>query len=419
GSFDKKYLVLPKDVLITVMKKHQRYFPLVAQSNLLPFFITIRNGDDHHLDSVQHGNEEVIRARFSDAEYFFNHDRQHKLEDYLPRLGTLTFQVKLGSMLDKVKRIEALTPILAHMLGLSDNETKFAQRAAHLSKADLATQLVVEMTSLQGVMGREYAKLSGENDTVANALGEQYDRAPASKIGAVISLADRFDSLAGLFAIGLAPTGSADPWALRRAAGSIVETLIAHKIPFSINRALEAAAKVQPITVEAKAIDEAHAFIIGREKAAFLDQGLRYDLVDAILTARGDDPFVALQSIQVLTRWVAKPNWPLLLDGYARCVRIVRDLKDTLTLDISHDDDQYTQALHAAYQAARQLIGPASSIEDFCNTLQRMIEPITAFFDKTLVMHENPSIRQTRQALLQHIWHLADGVVDLTKVEGF
>ncbi|HZY45622.1 MAG TPA: glycine--tRNA ligase subunit beta [Anaerolineae bacterium] len=422
GSFDKKYLELPKDVLITVMKKHQRYFPLVGSadlSRLLPNFITIRNGDDQHLDSVQHGNEEVIRARFADAEYFFNHDRQHQLEDFLTRLGTLTFHVKLGSMLDKAKRIEALTPTIGSMLGLKESDLKFAQRAAHLSKADLATKLVVEMTALQGILGREYAKLSGEPNEVANAIGEQYDRAPASKIGAAISLADRFDSLAGLFAIGLAPTGSADPWALRRAALNIIETLIAHQVSFSLTSALEAAAQLQPLAVESKSIDEAHAFIIGREKAAFLDQSLRYDLVEAVLSARGDDPFSALQSIQQLSLWVAKPDWPQLLDGYARCVRIVRDITESLPLDIKSDNDQNAQTLYQAYEAAQKSIGPASSIEDFLTALKKMIEPITNFFDKVLVMHDDPSIRETRQALLLRIWHLADGIVDLTKVEGF
>ncbi len=420
GSFEKKYLALPKDVLITVMKKHQRYFPIIdASQQLLPNFITVRNGDNQHLDIVRHGNEEVIRARFADAEYFFNHDRRHKLEDFLPRLGTLTYQVKLGSMLDKAKRIEALTPTIAKMLGLNASETKSAQRAAHLSKADLASQMVIEMTSLQGVMGREYAKLSGEANEVAVAIGEQYDRAPVSMIGAAISLADRFDGLAGLFAIGLAPTGSADPWALRRAALSIVETLIAHKVSFSLKRALEEAAKLQVASVDPKSIVEAHAFIIGREKAAFLDQGLRYDLVDAVLSARGDDPFIASQSIQQLSQWVTKPDWPQVLDGYARCVRIVRDIKEMLPLDIKQDNDQYTRALHQAVEAAQKSIGPASTIEDFFTALKKLIEPITIFFDKVLVMHDDRSIRETRQALLQRIWHLTDGIVDLTKVEGF
>jgi glycyl-tRNA synthetase len=422
GHFEQKYLALPKDVLIMVMKKHQRYFPIVRRDDanrLLPHFIAVRNGNDRHLDVVQRGNEEVIRARFADAEYFFNHDRKHRLEEFLPRLGTLTFQVKLGSMLDKVQRIEALTPSIAAMLHLAEADAKLAQRAAHLGKADLATQMVIEMTALQGIMGREYARLSGESEAVANALAEQYDRAPGSLIGAAISLADRFDSLAGLFAIGLAPTGSADPWALRRAALGIVETLIAHRVSFSLRSALEVAAKLQPVSVDAKAIDDAHAFIVGRERAALLDQGLRYDLVDAILSARGDDPYVAKQSIEALTQWVARADWSLMLDGYARCVRIVRDLPEMLALDISKDGDPHSRALHQAYEAAHQSIGPRSTIDEFCAVLEQLIAPITTFFDKVLVMHEDQSIRRTRQALLQRIGHLADGIVDLTKVEGF
>jgi glycyl-tRNA synthetase len=261
--------------------------------------------------------------------------------------------------------------------------------------------------------------MSGESEAVANALAEQYDRAPESIIGAAISLADRFDSLSGLFAVGLAPTGSADPWALRRAALGIVETLIRHQVSFSLHSALDAAAKLQPAHVATKALDDAHAFLVGRERVALLDQRMRYDLVDAILATRGDDPFVAKQSIEALMAEVVKPDWSITLDNYARCVRIVRDLPEALPLDMSKDGDPHTQALYQAYETAHQTIGPQSSIEAFFNALAPLIPSIQVFFDKVLVMHEDQAIRQTRQALLQHIWHLADGIVDLSKVEGF
>jgi glycyl-tRNA synthetase beta subunit len=195
--------------------------------------------------------------------------------------------------------------------------------------------------------------------------------------------------------------------------------LIKQRVSFSIRAALEAAAQLQPVAVEGKAIDDAHAFIVGRERAALLDQGLRFDLVDAVLTARGDDPFVAKQSIEALSEWAAKPDWTALLDGYARCVRIVRDLEVTLPLDIAKDDDPYTQALYTACEAAQKTIGPRSSIGELLNALAPLLPAITSFFDKVLVMHEDQTIRQTRQALLQRIWHLTDGIVDLTKVEGF
>ncbi|HET7088989.1 MAG TPA: glycine--tRNA ligase subunit beta, partial [Anaerolineae bacterium] len=297
GTFEEKYLSLPKDVLITVMKKHQRYFPVVdARGRMLPHFVAVRNGDATHLDVVTHGNEGVLRARYADADYFYKHDTQKKLEAYLPRLGTLTFQARLGSMLDRAKRIEAIIPELVAMLGLSGGDLKVAQRAAHLCKADLVTQMVIEFTSLQGIMGREYARTSGESSAVAEAIFEHYlprfagDRLPQSKAGIAVGLADRLDSLVGLFAIGLAPTGSTDPWALRRAALGVVQVLVDRQISFSLRRGLELAARVQPVEVKDRVIDDVIGFIAGRQRVLLLDQGYRYDAVDAVLAARADDP---------------------------------------------------------------------------------------------------------------------------------
>ncbi|RPI99824.1 MAG: glycine--tRNA ligase subunit beta, partial [Chloroflexi bacterium] len=229
GTFEDKYLALPREVLIAVMRKHQRYFPVEdAQGSLLPYFIAVRNGDAAHLDIVTDGNEHVIRARFADAAYFYNADIQKPLEDYLPRLGTLTFQEKLGSMLDKNNRVAGLIPAMGELLGISKTDLGIAQRAAQLAKADLATQMVVEMTSLQGTMGRYYALHQDESPSVAQAIFEHWlprgagDRLPESTPGVVLALTDRLDSLVGLFAAGLAPTASADPFALRRAALGVV-----------------------------------------------------------------------------------------------------------------------------------------------------------------------------------------------------
>ncbi len=221
GSFDPAYLSLPREVLISVMKKHQRYFPILARADgksetLLPYFIAVRNGDRDGLDLVVEGNEHVIRARFADANFFIREDKKKPLPDYLPRLATLTFQTKLGSMLDKVQRMQALVADLAPQLSLSPAETEIAVRAAQLSKADLVTHMVVEMTSLQGVIGRYYALDAGESEAVAQAIYEHYlprytgDQSPATLPGLVVSLADRLDTLAGLFAVGLAPSGNKD-----------------------------------------------------------------------------------------------------------------------------------------------------------------------------------------------------------------
>ncbi|HSB00750.1 MAG TPA: glycine--tRNA ligase subunit beta, partial [Anaerolineales bacterium] len=234
GGFDKDYLSLPRDVLISVMKKHQRYFPITKSqsTNLLPHFIAVRNGDDLGIDLVRQGNEHVLGARFADANFFVREDVKQPLEAYRPELSKIIFQTKLGSMLDKSERMDKLVNDLIPMLGLEKDEAIFARRAVRLAKADLVTQMVTEMTSLQGIIGREYALRSGEQQDVAEAIGEQYQPVPKSKVGLAVALTDRIDSLTGLFAAGLAPTGAKDPFGLRRAALGVVQPLIEHGISF-------------------------------------------------------------------------------------------------------------------------------------------------------------------------------------------
>ena len=432
GNFEPEYLSVPRDVLVTVMRKHQRYFPVVrnqepgaeAQS-LLPHFVTVRNGPQENIGLVTHGNEGVLRARFADADYFVRHDAQKKLEEFLPRLGTLTFQKRLGSVLDKVRRIEQLTPRIAAMLSLSESDLQAAHRAAHLCKADLATQMVVEITSLQGLMGREYALRQGEAPEVANAIFEHYlpryagDQLPESLPGIVVGLADKLDSLVGLFAVNLIPTGSADPFALRRAALGIVQILVEKNLSLSLRELLQAASEFQPVSVSDATMAQAHDFILGRSRVLLGEQGWRYDLVEAALSARGDDPYRAKQTVEQLTAWAARPDWSDVLSNYARCVRITREFKELFPLDISRDPDATTQALHQAYQSVAARIGPKNSVDDFLTAFTPMVPIISQFFVDVLVMADDPAVRQTRLALLQRIAALPQGIVDLSKVEGF
>jgi glycyl-tRNA synthetase len=426
GRFEAEYLAVPQPVLVTVMRKHQRYFPVLDSSgNLLPYFVAVRNGPADNLDIVRHGNEGVLRARFADAAYFVKHDTQKKLEDCLPRLGTLTFQVKLGSMLDKVHRIEKLTPRIAAMLNLSEAETQTAARAAHLCKADLATQMVVEITSLQGTMGREYALRQGETPETAQAIFEHYlpryagDKLPASKPGITVSLADKLDSLVGLFAVGLIPTGSADPFALRRAALGIVQTLVERSISLSLRELLQAAAQFQPVPTSEETIAQTHTFITERLRAMLGEQGWRYDLVDAVLSARGDDPYRARQAVEQLTAWTKQDTWSSLLSNYARCVRITREFATQFPLDINADPDPSTQALYQAYELIAQRITPRSSVDEFFAAFAPSVPVIEKFFVDVMVMHTDEKLRTTRLALLQRIAALPQGIVDLGKVEGF
>jgi glycyl-tRNA synthetase len=433
GAFDEAHLALPREVLVSVMKKHQRYFPLEpggrAGGALLPYFIAVRNGDRRHLDLVRAGNEQVVRARFADAAFFVREDVKHPLADFLPKLATLTFQKKLGSMLDKAQRIERLTAALAPGLGLDPDETAVALRAAHLAKADLATQMVVEMTSLQGVMGAEYARRSGEPPEVAQAIREHYlpagagDALPASRPGLAVGLADRLDSLVGLFAAGLAPTGSADPFGLRRAAQGVALILTGRAVDLDLRPVLAQALDLQPAAVqpapEARPalLGEVAAFITGRLRGQLLEAGFRYDVVDAVLAEQAHNPYRALLGVQQLAAWVQRAGWPPILAAYARCVRITRDQAAEHSLQPERLTEPAEAALYAAFQAAAGQ--PIASVDDFFAVLVPMIPAISRFFDEVLVMAEDPAVRANRLALLEGIARLARGVADFSKLEGF
>jgi len=429
GHFDEASLNLPRDVLVTVMKKHQRYFAIEKKGALLPAFVAVRNGDAEHLDEVVTGNEHVIRARFKDADFFYQADVAQPLESYLPGLDTLTFQEALGSMLDKARRVEELTGELGRLLGLSKTDLKTAQRTAHLCKADLATQMVVEFTSLQGVMGREYGRLSGEPGAVAEAIYEHYlprgagDALPASQPGLVVGLADRLDSLVGLFAVGLAPTGARDPYGLRRAALGLLQNALGHELSLDLCEAVRLAAGAQPVPVGDEAQAAVLDFIAGRLRVLLRDT-YRYDVVDAVLAEQAHDPQHAALSVAQLEKWVARDDWEPILDAYARCVRIVRDRPERYTLDTANFVAPVEHDLHQAYQKALKARGDAPDVEAMLTAFEPMVPAITAFFATAdeggvMVMDEDLTLRENRLALLQHVAALADGVADFSLLENF
>ena len=308
GSFEPGHLELPREVLISVMKKHQRYFPVEKDGQLLPYFIAITNRGEtersQELDLITEGNEHVIQARFADAAFFVKEDSRQSLEDYLPKLGTLMFQKELGSVLDKTQRIRELVADIAPQLGLNADNIRIGQRAAELCKADLVTQMVVEMTSLQGVMGRYYALNSGEAEEVAEAIFEHYlpryagDAAPGSLPGLVVGLADRLDSLAGLFAVGLAPSGTKDPFGQRRAALGVVGNLMELNLDFDLREALLAAAKHLPGDMSPEDLDDCLKFIIERQRNLLLEKGKQFDVIDAVLSVQGHNPNRASRAVE-------------------------------------------------------------------------------------------------------------------------
>ena len=425
GRFDPAYLTLPKEVLIAVMEKHQRYFPVFSNGVLLSCFIAVANGKWQEVDGIRHVNEEVLRARYADAAFFYQADIRKPLADYLPRLGTLTFQERLGSMKDKAERLARLVPLLAGMLGVPAAEERMAMRAAQLAKADLTTQMVVEHTSLQGVMGREYALKSGEVVAVAQAIHEHYlpryagDELPASLPGILVGLADRLDSLVGLFAVGLAPTGSADRYGLRRAALGLVQILVGRGISLDLPQAARAAAMLMPVTVSEAQLREVSDFIGQRLRAWWLDSGYRYDLVDAALSARGNNPYRAYQTLTALTEWVKCEEFSRILTTYSRPSRITKELPELLPLNPALLAEPAAARLYAAYLEAEKRMESVQDVDGLFAVLAPLAKPIAAFFYDIFVMVEDKTLREARLALLQRIAGLAEGIVDLTKVQGY
>ncbi len=426
GSFAEEHLRLPAEVLVSVMKKHQRYFPVRdANGKLMPYFIAVRNGGEQYLDVVTDGNEQVIRARFADAAFFINEDLQHPLAYYLPGLGTLTFQLKLGSMLDKTQRVERLVEKLIPMFGLSEEEAAVTRRAAQLSKADLVTNMVVEMTSLQGIMGRFYALRSGEQEAVAEAIFEHYlprfsgDILPESMPGLLVGLADRLDTLAGLFAAGLAPTGTKDPFAQRRAALGLVQVLILRDLKFDLKEGLAMAGAELPIQATAETRAACLDFIVGRLRSYLLEQGFRYDVVDAVLAEQQSNPAGVLRAVKTLSQWVDRSDWSTILPAYARCVRITRDQKERYAIQPEAFADPAEGALYEALQKARSFPRRSGSVEDFFAIFLPLIPVINRFFEDVLVMAEDSTVRANRLGLLQQVSALADGVADFSLLEGF
>lgn len=427
GEFDPEFLQLPQPVLIAVMKKQQRYFPVVKEGALLPYFVGVRNGATENMELVIEGNEHVIRARFADASYFVRQDRERALPEFRAELGRLAFQQELGSMLEKSERIEKLTGKLAVLLGLDASESETALRAAHLAKADLATGMVVEMTALQGVMGREYAVAAGEPVEVAHAIEEHYwplgsdGQLPNGLAGLTVGMADRLDSLIGLFAVGLAPTGTADPFGQRRAALGSVQLLLGRELDFDLHVGLRAAAALQPVVADT-AVEQAVDYIARRLRGVLREEGYRPDVVEAALAVQGCNPWRVQQAADQLSAWMVRADWQSTLDAFARCVRIIPNDEAAAVPDSNLFADAAEHGLWKVVQAAQSALAAGSgqpSVDDFLSAFSTTIPAINRFFDAVLVMEKDAAVRANRLALLRRVAAIADGTVDLSKLEGF
>lgn len=329
-------------------------------------------------------------------------------------------------MLDKTRRIEILVDKLFPLFSVDEAEKIVTRRAAHLCKADLVTHMVIEMTSLQGIMGRYYALSSGETGPVAEAIYEHYlprsaeDALPATKPGLVIGIADRLDTLAGLFAVGMAPSGTKDPFAQRRAALTLVQALGKLQVDFDLRRGLALAAEGLPLAASAELLSACFDFIVGRMRSSLLEvEGNRYDVVDAVLAAQGHNPAGVFRAVAQLSRHVARPDWSSILPAFARCVRITRDQKEIFPLNPASLKEPAEKALYAALRSAQAAPRRPGSVDDFLEVFLPMMPAVNRFFDEVLVMAEQPELRANRLGLLQQVVALAEGVADFSRLEGF
>ena len=426
GAFDAQFLSLPREVLVTVMRKHQRYFAVEDESGeLLNVFIGVRNGDAEYLDKVIQGNEHVLRARFSDASFFFQSDIKTPLADFLPRLDTLTFQAQLGSMRAKNDRVAATIDDLGAIFGFAADDIAIARQAAQIAKADLATSMVVEMTSLQGIMGREYALREGVDPAVANAIAEHWlpagagDQLPESAAGKLLALADKLDSLVGLLAVGLAPKSTSDPFGLRRAALGVIRILDAAGISVDLRVAIKRVAAGQPVPVDAESQRLALRFLGGRLENWLAENfSFRSDVIRAVLSAQAHNPHRAVQGIRELGSWVDRDDWESILDSFSRCVRITRsEAPQQLNPDLASETSEI--ALHEALLDASSSLNEESGVDAFLSAFEAMTPAVTTFFDEVLVHADDARIRTNRIALLQRICQLQYRRADLSQLDNF
>lgn len=427
GSIPAEYLELPVPVLITVMRKHQRYFPVCAADSpetLLPHFITIVNGVSlQDADTVRTGNESVLNARFADAAFFIGRDLATSAADLAPRLDSLVFHARLGTMQDKVQRLVRLTPLVGQQLDLEAREQQASVQAAALCKHDLVMQMVVEMTSLQGIMGELHARAAGVDEAACAAIREHHqpraadDDVPVTRPGLALGVADRLDSLVGLMAAGIRPRGNADPFGLRRLALGLVRSLLHHRAAFSLRTGLAAAAAQYPFDITQAVQEQVLDFLWRRVRVIMLEEGLPHDVVAAVAACPQDDPVHRRQLAHDLAAMAPQPAWKAMLEAYSRCVRI---------LPADHVWDRQAQPhwelplereLHACVQEALlRLDRDVPTVARFVHAMEPLTPLVGQFFDDAMVLADDPDLRRSRLGLMAAVRRLGTPLGDLTQL---
>ncbi len=427
GRIKEEYLSLPEDVIITPMKEHLRYFPVFNdKGRLLPYFITVRNGNDQHLETVIKGNEKVLGARLEDAKFFYMDDISQPLEAYVPGLEKIVFQEKLGTLYEKVVRLQKLGEKISAELEVGEETERNVNRAAYLSKADLVTKMVGEFSELQGKMGMEYGKKSGENEIVSIALFEQYlprfagDILPSTTAGLVLSMTDKIDTICGLYAIGIHPTGSQDPFGLRRQALGIINMILNKKLNISLTNLIDDSLYIY---IEEKGLVFDHnkvkedivEFFRIRIRTMFIDEGYRYDIVDSVVKGIDNiyDMKIKLEEVS---------NW---LDGDVRETilifnRISNLAKKTKLDEVKRDLMEAEELnLYDKFNLIEEKVEQSIEKKEFKKALEQLSqleEPINNFFDTTMVMVDDENVKNNRLGLLRKIYNLMESICDLSEI---
>ncbi|NNM01425.1 MAG: glycine--tRNA ligase subunit beta, partial [Gammaproteobacteria bacterium] len=430
GAFDAEFLELPREVLIASMQDHQKYFPVTRDGELLPAFITIANLASRNPAAIADGNERVIRPRLKDAAFFWEQDRRRPLDQRLADQQHIVFQKQLGSLHDKTTRVVALARVIAPATGAGEAD---AERAAQLSRCDLSTEMVGEFPQLQGTMGAYYAASSGESAAVSTALGEFYrprfagDELPASPAGQAIALADRLDTLVGIFAVGMEPTGDKDPYALRRAALGALRICIEHELDIDLQPLLAQAVEALPAgllsAADAQALaDRVMAFLLDRLRAYYADRGVTNDTVEAVLARHPTSPRDIDLRMHAVTGFRAMPEAASLAQANKRAGNLLRKAGAAQRHDIdpSRLADAAERELLDAMNGMQDTLAPRLAGQDYAGVLVELAglkNVVDHFFDSVMVMDEDPDIRANRLALLARLHDMFLQVADISSLK--
>ena len=426
GNFEERFLELPRELLIITMKYHQKYFPVVdPKGNLLPHFITISNMKPGTGKEIQHGNERVLRARLEDARFFFDEDRKNKLEDFLEPLKRVTFQKALGTSYEKVERITALAEFLA--AEVCPEESRQASRAAWLCKADLASQMVYEFPELQGIMGGYYANHSGEDPEVGLAIKEHYrpafsgDDSPSNQVGSIVSIADKLDTILGCIGVKLIPSGSEDPYGLRRHSLGIIQIVLDRGWQVSLDALIEKGIdllkgkiKLTPDEVRAHTLD----LFSQRYKTLLSGQEYPYDAVDAVLSAGIDSLADVRQKVIAFSDLKKQPHFEPLATAFRRVVSILNEEAEG-EVQVSLLNEPAEKKLYDEYQRIKEPAENCLNNKEFSQALEKIVvikEAVDDFFDHVMVMVKEDELRINRLRLLKHISLLFSNIADFSKI---